>query len=433
MFKKKKTAPQNEQNKSAEKAKAKLPSGGFGPFLGQLLLAILLMTALAAGAIYFLQTQQSDAALVRGAKDTAQAIAGRIADFARSYQDLASRRLQSSELGEMLRQNDSEGLREEALAFKRLLPEGGSVRFFPLEWDQTDERSTPPVSFASLDLLRKVEKSGAPSSMEVHQFNTSSQHLAFALPVGVSGRFSGSALVTLPFELLSEKISAVDSRAAFQLQQMVAERPVPVVTVGSATGGDMLDGIAVPQTIWRLAYASGQAGLSEATLIDMIIVVAAGLLLGVIVVLLHQNLKKRYQDDLVTLFGLVEGISQGRGPAVPKALTAEMQGAFNLVSQLGQVVGRKLKGAPATDIQTPVSQETAAAGPQEGQLMDDTSQAVEIEPGEISDTIFRAYDIRGVVGKTLSDAVFFQLGRSIGSEAYDRGEQTVIVARDGRE
>ncbi|MDN3554945.1 phosphomannomutase/phosphoglucomutase [Halomonas maura] len=47
-------------------------------------------------------------------------------------------------------------------------------------------------------------------------------------------------------------------------------------------------------------------------------------------------------------------------------------------------------------------------------------------------SIFRAYDIRGIVGDTLRPAWVELIGRAIGSEAAARGEATVIVARDGR-
>ncbi|MCW8908793.1 MAG: phosphomannomutase/phosphoglucomutase [Sedimenticola sp.] len=50
----------------------------------------------------------------------------------------------------------------------------------------------------------------------------------------------------------------------------------------------------------------------------------------------------------------------------------------------------------------------------------------------MSASIFRAYDIRGVVGDTLTEEVVYQIGRAIGSEARDQGQQTVVVARDGR-
>jgi phosphomannomutase/phosphoglucomutase len=46
--------------------------------------------------------------------------------------------------------------------------------------------------------------------------------------------------------------------------------------------------------------------------------------------------------------------------------------------------------------------------------------------------IFRAYDIRGVVGKTLSTGVARQLGRAIGSAVRDKELAEIVVGRDGR-
>ncbi|TAN08882.1 MAG: phosphomannomutase/phosphoglucomutase [Rhodanobacteraceae bacterium] len=47
-------------------------------------------------------------------------------------------------------------------------------------------------------------------------------------------------------------------------------------------------------------------------------------------------------------------------------------------------------------------------------------------------SIFRAYDIRGVVGKTLSAGVARQLGRAIGSAVRDKDLHEIVVGRDGR-
>ncbi|WP_404298999.1 phosphomannomutase/phosphoglucomutase [Halomonas sp.] len=47
-------------------------------------------------------------------------------------------------------------------------------------------------------------------------------------------------------------------------------------------------------------------------------------------------------------------------------------------------------------------------------------------------SIFRAYDIRGIVDDTLTESTVELIGRAIGSEAAARGESTVVVARDGR-
>ncbi|MEM7018414.1 MAG: phosphomannomutase/phosphoglucomutase [Pseudomonadota bacterium] len=47
-------------------------------------------------------------------------------------------------------------------------------------------------------------------------------------------------------------------------------------------------------------------------------------------------------------------------------------------------------------------------------------------------SIFRAYDIRGIVGDTLTEEIVFQIGQAIGSEAHHRNQSTVVVCRDGR-
>jgi len=46
--------------------------------------------------------------------------------------------------------------------------------------------------------------------------------------------------------------------------------------------------------------------------------------------------------------------------------------------------------------------------------------------------IFKAYDIRGIVGKTLTAKAVRSIGQALGSEAAARGQRTIAVGRDGR-
>ena len=46
--------------------------------------------------------------------------------------------------------------------------------------------------------------------------------------------------------------------------------------------------------------------------------------------------------------------------------------------------------------------------------------------------IFKAYDIRGIVGKTLTPVFVEIIGRAIGSEAIDRGQKEISIGFDGR-
>jgi phosphomannomutase/phosphoglucomutase len=46
--------------------------------------------------------------------------------------------------------------------------------------------------------------------------------------------------------------------------------------------------------------------------------------------------------------------------------------------------------------------------------------------------IFKAYDIRGVVGRTLTPEIVRAIAQAIGSLAQERGRDTVVIGRDGR-
>ena len=53
-------------------------------------------------------------------------------------------------------------------------------------------------------------------------------------------------------------------------------------------------------------------------------------------------------------------------------------------------------------------------------------------PGRLPASIFRAYDIRGIVGDTLTPEIVRWIGRAIGAEAHHRGARTLATGRDGR-
>src|SRR5688572_15764054 len=50
----------------------------------------------------------------------------------------------------------------------------------------------------------------------------------------------------------------------------------------------------------------------------------------------------------------------------------------------------------------------------------------------IDKSIFRAYDIRGIVNENLSEDVVFIIARAIGSETLAKNIKTIVIGRDGR-
>jgi len=51
---------------------------------------------------------------------------------------------------------------------------------------------------------------------------------------------------------------------------------------------------------------------------------------------------------------------------------------------------------------------------------------------QVNASVFKAYDIRGVVGQTIDETFAEHLGRAFGTEALAAGEKAVAVGRDGR-
>jgi phosphomannomutase len=51
---------------------------------------------------------------------------------------------------------------------------------------------------------------------------------------------------------------------------------------------------------------------------------------------------------------------------------------------------------------------------------------------QVNPSVFKAYDIRGIVGKTIDESFAEHLGRAFGTAALNAGEKTVAVGRDGR-
>ena len=50
----------------------------------------------------------------------------------------------------------------------------------------------------------------------------------------------------------------------------------------------------------------------------------------------------------------------------------------------------------------------------------------------IPTSIFKAYDIRGIVETELTPEIVKLIGKAVGSESIEKGERGIVVGRDGR-
>ncbi len=104
----------------------------------------------------------------------------------------------------------------------------------------------------------------------------------------------------------------------------------------------------------------------------------------------------------------------------------------------GNMTGLRKNDRDRTDSQLQL-EEPIVREPAEEFNFNTSSDALEVREisdadlnSDISMSIFKAYDIRGIVNKTLTADIATKIGRALGSEAQDRGQNKIVIARDGR-
>src|SRR5690606_26771087 len=111
--------------------------------------------------------------------------------------------------------------------------------------------------------------------------------------------------------------------------------------------------------------------------------------------------------------------------------------AARVLALLGYVLARlpSLLGAPAEEEEgaSPTLEEALELAPAgETPAAATVAEAPVAPPVAIDPGIFRAYDIRGIVGQSLDAGIAELIGQAIGSLMHEQGLKEIVVGRDGR-
>ncbi|HHH45081.1 MAG TPA: phosphomannomutase/phosphoglucomutase [Gammaproteobacteria bacterium] len=333
----------------------------------------------------------------------------------------------------------------ESLAY--LFPSSVRVRLLPPGIEEVDLEASPPISYAALDMLKHSETQDTPPPVEVHMSGTPQQHINLVRRVlDPSGRrIVGHLMVSFSVQHLQKLWGHAEPSGYAELQQVVGSTPLVIGSFGvAAAKNGSPDSLApVAGSRWRIAYwAPDQAQLGSQVLMTTAGLASgvAALLLAALVWFVFRKLATALRSDQATLLTLVKDMNEGRVKPGYSNELAEMHDTIELmVRAASRGVARAQQGA--ADVSEAGSASSPAAG---GEVVDEVEadllfdeNALDISRTEVTESsldaeIFRAYDIRGIIGETLTTELAYDIGRAIGSEAYFRGEQTVVVGRDGR-
>ncbi|POD66519.1 phosphomannomutase/phosphoglucomutase [Pseudomonas syringae group genomosp. 3] len=369
----------------------------------------------------------------------------------------------SAALVQALQSNDASA---RVAAQERVTRWGGlsGARLYPKGLADVDTQGVLPVSFATLDMLNKVAQGEgvAPEARKVGE-----RWLIYsAAPVraGADQPVLGTLLLAFDMQRLLDALPVLPAEAGqIVLSQQFGSGPAQVFLQRGQADGDKPQGFDTGFAGWKLEFTPG-AGLktspSIVLLLLALVIAGAGVLLG-----LHRNervLQRRICADARQLDQLLQELSRGKAvkpfglslpalsglaqalarvslrsqpQAVPVQATSEQHGANITQDSTSPAVV-----ASRTDWTDPLFQDTDIL---DIDLLDENQDFLRSEhplamnsPASVApilpDTIFRAYDIRGVVGDTLNAETAYWIGRAIGSESLAQNEPNVSVGRDGR-
>jgi phosphomannomutase/phosphoglucomutase len=341
------------------------------------------------------------------------------------------------------------------------------ARVLATGFNSVDNQGTLPISFATLDMLAKASKGETPAP-EARKIGDNWVIYSVApLRTAPDAPVNGTLLLAFKLQRLTNALPEAPADVGqIVLSQQFGDAPAQsFLTRGQGDGGRSVD-FPTGYPNWKLTFTPGPALQSSPP--SLMLLLAAVVALGSLLLGLYLNesaLKRRVNADARQLEQLLQELSSGKAV---KAFSLSMPALNGLAQSLAQLSLRNQPTTPAavanntstavapgstsskavfssldsddSELTDPLFQDTDIL---DIDLLDESqdflksehshamSSTVSIAP-EFADTIFRAYDIRGIVGETLTGETAYWLGRAIGAQSLAQGEPNVSVGRDGR-
>lgn len=356
------------------------------------------------------------------------------------------------------------------------LPYVSKVYFFKKGLASRDSSSEHPLGFSSLDLVKKAEKGESPAP---EAFLRGKDWLVQAVvPVRQSAGSNIAGVLLIVFEkgLIQEtlKLASTMDGGMLNLVQVIGSVEQVVASSGQGSGAELSLETSIPHWQVRLKPAAQVVNhidlglfwlLMAGCILFVLLVVGLPLVTlfkqmrkeSILITLYAQNLfnreKKKMPNIEFAMFHIMANTMQRLAIASEKkfeAVTASVVAAVeNKKTPANRNEGNDhsdplFQGSDVLDIDMMdgdddllgIGQADGGLDPLASEADDWLGEAeesiVEVPTVDVPQSIFRAYDIRGVVGETLTPEIVHQIGLSIGSEAAARGQKTICVGYDGR-
>ncbi|TWI57595.1 phosphomannomutase/phosphoglucomutase [Pseudomonas duriflava] len=343
------------------------------------------------------------------------------------------------------------------LSAEQILKHGGLVdaHLVRASTNQPDENRPGPLNFAALDLLRRAEL-GQPAPPEAYRIDQ--KWLVYvAAPVRAvkEGPVLGNVLLVQDLQPLTSGLMAAPAEAGhWQLVQRFSQAAPQRLAEGGQAGEGAAQGFPTINPLWTVQLAPVETALTDLPLLPWLVALIMSLAGSFLGLRLYQHRFKRIlRDDVRSLIVFSQELVKGLVAQRPALRIPELE-------PLAQALVEPQSKPAETDLSvTEPVEATVTTLARQGNgpyaepmfqssddildidILDEDQDLLGLEKPLMSTTvqaptlntsIFRAYDIRGVVGDSLTAETAYWIGRAIGSESLARNEPNVAVGRDGR-
>lgn len=338
-----------------------------------------------------------------------------------------------------------------AAKLEQYLPDILKVRLLLPGVSALDESSVPRMGYADLEMVRETFLENQQPAIQGDE--GADRHLAVTSRVMQDGQAIGAILASFNYEFIASSVQAVKTDGYLELRQdkhVLAKLGDPEAVEQSG-----LAPIKVAKTSWSLQYGYADSGLNA------FMVIAGMIVLPVLLALLtfyigQRRLSDLLSQDLSSLLKAAKDMIMGKAPGNYPVQLSEMNAIVSALVQykrvmenqaetvVGEVNDFKLDGfmeEPAnfgfSDYEVEDGYDEPAGPGNEPALITEKMPKLFEMPdamatNEPHSSIFRAYDIRGIAGKTLTKEVVYDIGRALGTDAKNQGCTTIVLGRDGR-
>ena len=340
------------------------------------------------------------------------------------------------QLADTLTGTDKEKIVQQQQILKSVFPSATKACLIAATVDDVDKNACIPITFSVLSSLRQAKQQGS-SPLAMMQVGTENAYLLLTQRVvDKSKRVVGVIAIALKPEMLSSTLFNVPTIEGYAELQQGNKNTRTLVGKGDAQWkkGPAIIEREIPGTHWKVAYWPKREAAAS-SFIPMVVVVGVIALMWLIQKLVGSFFFKR---DIKVIKQQLIDVKRGELKTKYYATDEILQDVIDDIQDVALALATQnaqsesngnenSKKELTSESLSKRMEEREAEAPIEDVLEEYLGEPVDVDP-----SIFKAYDIRGIVDKTLTEEAVNVIGHAVGSELLDQGLTSVVVGRDGR-